>query len=335
MSYILQTMRTHTFVLLTSLIFSHLFIPQFAQQSPELKEASDLSVSVVRLFKEGKFDEALPLAKRALEIRQRLLPPNDPEVLTALGNLGNLYNAKSDYNAAKKSFERLLPMQEQQFGATNVQLASTLDRLAVLYYRERNVGKAEDMYQRALALRENAFGNDHVEFANSLFALAHLYRLSSKYDLALNAYRRSLSIYSRRSGWNDPAYERARTGMSCLAYETRNDAIFAELKTIHEQFAPSTDFLQVMDILNGKALSLPKPEYPRDARALRLSGTVVVKVEIDEKGKVLSAKDICQGPPFLTGASIDAARNARFSPTLLNGQPIKVTGVIRYNFIPR
>jgi protein TonB len=62
---------------------------------------------------------------------------------------------------------------------------------------------------------------------------------------------------------------------------------------------------------------------------------VVVKVEIDEKGKVLSAKDICQGPPFLTEASIEAARNARFSPTLLNGQPIKVTGVIQYNFIPR
>jgi len=44
------------------------------------------------------------------------LPPGDPMVLTALGNLGNLYNAKRDYNAAKKTFERLLALQEQQFG---------------------------------------------------------------------------------------------------------------------------------------------------------------------------------------------------------------------------
>jgi len=177
-------MRTPTFVLLTSLIFSHLFIPQLAQQSPELKEASELSLSVMKLFKEGKFDEAIPLAKRALEIRERLLPPGDPMVLTALGNLGNLYNAKRDYNAAKKTFERLLALQEQQFGPALI----------------------------------------------------------------------------RNSG---------------------------------------------------------------------------CKIEIDETGKVLSAKDICQGPPFLTEASIQAARNARFSPTLLNGQPIKVTGVIQYNFIPR
>lgn len=323
-------MRTHIFVLLTSL----LLIPQSPQQSPELKESSDLSLSVVKLFKEGKFDEAIPLAKRALEIRERLLPPNDPMVLTALGNLGDLYNAKADYNAAKKMFERLLPMQEQQFGLADVKLASTLDRLAVLYYRERNISKAEDAYKRALALREKAFGTDHLEVANSLFALAHFYRLSGKYDLALDAYRRSLFIYGRR-GAKDPGFERARAGMSCVAYETKKPAIFQEIKGIQEQFAPTIDPPIPLDILNGRAIDLPKPEYTPDARARRLSGTVVVKVEIDEKGKVLGARDICQGLPFLTEAAINAARQARFSPTLLNGQPIKVTGVIQYNFIYR
>jgi len=328
-------MTIHAIALLTSILLSSVFISQTPQQSPELKEADDLSVSVVKLFKQRKFDEAIPLAKRALEIRERFLPPNDPQILTALGNVGDLYNAKGDYNAAKKNFERLLPMQEQQFGATNVKLAPTLDRLAVLYYRERNVGKAEDMYKRALALRESAFGPDHVEVANSLFSLAHLYRLSGKYDLALNAYKRSLPIYGRRSAWNDPAFERARTGLSCVAYETRKPAIFDDLKAIHEQFAPTTDLPEPMDILNGKALDLPKPEYPRDARALRLSGVVVVQVEIGENGKVLSAKDICQGLPYLSEASINSALKARFSPTLLNGQPIKVNGVIQYNFVAR
>ena len=79
-------MTTQILILLTSLFL----IQQTPQQSPELKESSDLSLSVVTLFKEGKFDEAIPLAKRALEIRERLLPPGDPMVLTALGNLGNL-----------------------------------------------------------------------------------------------------------------------------------------------------------------------------------------------------------------------------------------------------
>jgi TonB family protein len=264
-----------------------------------------------------------------------LLPPNDQMILTALGNLGDLYNAKGDYNTAKKSFERLLPMQQQQFGETDVKLAPTLDRLAVLYYRERNIDKAEDTYKRALALREKALGTDHVEVANSLFALAHFYRLSGKYDPALNAYRRSLSIYGRSAAWDDPAFQRARTGMSCVAYETQKPAIFDELKAIKEQFAPGMDLPAPLDILNGKALDLPKPEYSPEARARRLSGTVVVQVEIDEKGKVLSAKDVCQGLPSLSEASINSALKARFSPTLLSGQPVKVKGVIQYRFVNR
>ena len=327
-------MSTQTFLLFTSLLLSS-FIPQSPQQSPELKEASDLNVSVVKLFKENKFDEAVPLAKRALEIRERLLPPDDPLVLTALGNLANLYNAKGDYSAAKKTFERLLALQEQQFGPTSVMLASTLDRLAVIYYRERNTSKAEDMYKRALDLREKGFGPDHVEVAHSLFSLAHFYRLSGKYDLALDAYRRSLSIYGRASGVELSVFERARDGLSCLAYETGNRDIFTELSTFKKQFVPAMALPKPWDIINGKAIDLPKPEYSADARARHLSGTVVILVEIDEKGKVLSARDMCQGLPFLTESAIVAAKRARFSPTLLYGQPVKVTGVIQYRFVSR
>lgn len=328
-------MRIQILVLLLSLLFSSVSFSQSPQQSPELKEASDLSLSVVKLFKENKFDEAIPIAKRALEIREKLLPPTDPMVLTSLGNLGNLYNAKGDYKAAKKTFERLLVLQEQQFGPKDVNLASTLDRLAVLHYREGSPSKTEDMYQRALALRENAFGPDHVEVAHSLFSLAHFYRLRSKYDLALDAYRRSLSIYGRTSEWKDPAFARARTGMSCVGYETKNREIFKEIDALQNRFAPGAGLPTWLDILNGKALDLPKPDYSADARARRLSGVVVIKVEIDEQGKVSGATDICQGPPFLSEASIKSALKARFTPTLVYGQPVKATGVIQYNFVVR
>ena len=325
-------MRTQILVLLTNLLLSSIFIPQTSQQSPELKEANDLSVSMVKLFKENKFEEAILLGKRVLEIRERLLPPGDPLILNALGNLGNLYNAKGDYKAAKKLFERLLALQEQQFGPTDVKLASTLDRLAVIHYRERSLSKTEDLYQRALALREKEFGPDHVEVANSLYTLGHFYRLSSKYEPALNAYRRSLSIYSRAKGVEVSAFERARAGMTCLAYETGKGEIFKELEAIPKLLVPGIDLPKPEDILNGKALDLPKPEYSPDARARRLEGTVVVRVEIDEQGKVLNAQDICQGPPFLNEAAIKSALKARFSPTFLYGQPVKVTGVIVYNF---
>ena len=85
-------------------------------------------------------------------------------------------------------------------------------------------------------------------------------------------------------------------------------------------------------VLNGKAISLPKPQYPAIARAAHASGTVVVQVLIDENGSVVSAKAL-SGHPLLQAVAVSAARQARFSPTKLSGQPVKVTGVIQYNFV--
>jgi TonB family protein len=85
-------------------------------------------------------------------------------------------------------------------------------------------------------------------------------------------------------------------------------------------------------VLNGKAISKPAPEYPAIAKAARAQGTVVVQIVVDEEGKVISASAV-SGHPLLQPAAVAAARQARFSPTRLEGQPVKVSGVITYNFV--
>jgi len=85
-------------------------------------------------------------------------------------------------------------------------------------------------------------------------------------------------------------------------------------------------------VLNGKAISKPQPVYPPIAKAARASGTVTVQIVVDETGKVISASAV-GGHPLLQQAAVGAARQARFSPTLLSGQPVKVSGVITYNFV--
>ena len=84
-------------------------------------------------------------------------------------------------------------------------------------------------------------------------------------------------------------------------------------------------------VLNGKAISLPKPDYPPDARAAGAEGVVVIQVTIDEQGNVTEARAI-SGPKQLQDVSINAALQAKFSPTLLSGEPVRVTGVLVYNF---
>ncbi len=85
-------------------------------------------------------------------------------------------------------------------------------------------------------------------------------------------------------------------------------------------------------VLNGKAIDLPQPPYPPAARAVHASGTVSVQVLIDEDGHVVSANAV-SGHPLLRSAA-QAARSARFSPTMRGGAPVKVSGVINYNFVP-
>jgi hypothetical protein len=87
-------------------------------------------------------------------------------------------------------------------------------------------------------------------------------------------------------------------------------------------------------IVNGKALSLPKPAVPGTALTARASGQVSVFVTIDEEGKVVAARAI-SGHPLLRESSEKAALKARFKPVVIAGQVVKVTGVIVYNFMPR
>jgi len=86
-------------------------------------------------------------------------------------------------------------------------------------------------------------------------------------------------------------------------------------------------------VVNNLAVSLPNPVYPPAAEAVRARGAVKVQVLIDEAGNVINAAAV-SGHPFLRASAVNAAREARFKPILLSGTPVKVTGVIVYNFIP-
>lgn len=85
-------------------------------------------------------------------------------------------------------------------------------------------------------------------------------------------------------------------------------------------------------VLNGKAVDLSAPAYPAAARAVNAQGTVVVQILIGEAGSVLDAAAV-SGHPLLRAASEKAAREAKFEPTYLDGKPIKVSGVLTYNFV--
>jgi protein TonB len=84
-------------------------------------------------------------------------------------------------------------------------------------------------------------------------------------------------------------------------------------------------------VINGQAKSLPKPAYSAAAKLVRAAGEVNVQVTIDESGNVISAKAV-SGHNLLRADAEKAARSAKFTPTYLSNQPVKVTGIIIYKF---
>jgi protein TonB len=84
-------------------------------------------------------------------------------------------------------------------------------------------------------------------------------------------------------------------------------------------------------VLNSKVVSLPQPVYPAMARQIKVEGAVNIQILVNELGKVVSAQ-VVSGNALLNPAARDAAMRARFTPTILNGVPVKIQGVITYNF---
>jgi hypothetical protein len=85
-------------------------------------------------------------------------------------------------------------------------------------------------------------------------------------------------------------------------------------------------------VLSGRAIALPRPAFSPVAAQAHISGDVLVQVTINEEGKVVSAQAI-EGHQLLRPASVAAAEAARFAPTMLCNEPVKITGVLSYHFV--
>jgi TonB family protein len=303
-----------------------------------LAEAAQLSGTVVKLYNEGQYDKAVPLAKRAVELREQALGPDHELVQAALLNLAEIYTAKKKYGEAQKLVERLLKTYEKTLGPEDLGVAVFLNKLGFLTYVQGDFSKSETAYKRALAIREKATGRDNKEFAISLFTLAELYRFTARVAKAEPLYEEAAVLLLKLLGPADPDYLKVKDKYFCIAYLARDGNRDQRIKDFSSKLrvtAPIQVDKVEGGVLNGQAISLPKPAYPDDARSARAQGTVVIKVTVDEQGNVMDAWDMCGANPLLAKPALEAARAARFTPTTLSGRPVKVSGVITYNFVVR
>ena len=174
------------------------------------------------------------------------------------------------------------------------------------------------------------------EFAEAHKNLAVPYLYTGRFKEGIEQLKESIRIKP------DFAAAHKLLGSAYLAIDKRAEAmqVYEVLKPLDAEMA---NFLLaaiqrpekfVFGVKQGKLISNPKPFYPDAARIKRISGMVTVHLVIDEQGNVTSAKAV-SGPLELRDAAEAAALKARFTPTLLSGQPVTVNGSISYNFAPQ
>jgi periplasmic protein TonB len=84
-------------------------------------------------------------------------------------------------------------------------------------------------------------------------------------------------------------------------------------------------------VMQGNLLQKITPQYPAIAKAARIQGTVVLQATISKQGTIENLR-VVSGPPMLTQAALDAVRQWRYRPYLLNNEPVEVETTVNVVF---
>jgi CHAT domain-containing protein/Tfp pilus assembly protein PilF len=197
-----------------------------------LEEAKQLNQQVYQLLNQGQYTAAMPLAERALAIREKVLGPEHPDVAESLNNLANLYGELGNYSQAEPLHQRALAIAEKVLGPEHPDVARSLNNLAALYRDMGNYSQAEPLYQRALAIYEKVLEPEHLAVAISLNNLAGLYQVQGNYSQAELLYQRSLAIREKVMG---PEHPYVATSLNSLAELYREMGNYSQAEPLHQR----------------------------------------------------------------------------------------------------
>ncbi|WJI76710.1 CHAT domain-containing tetratricopeptide repeat protein [Mesorhizobium sp. C395A] len=165
-----------------------------AQAQAPLDEANALDLQVFDLHQNGKDAEAIVPAKRALQLRQAMLPPDQGDIARSMNNLASLYQAQGRLGEAEPLFKRALSILETTLPAGHPDIAAGLNNLAGFYYARGLLSEAEPLFKRALAVRETALPSGHPDIATSLNNLASLYYDLGRFGEAEPLFKQGLAM---------------------------------------------------------------------------------------------------------------------------------------------
>ncbi len=301
-------------------------------QTDEKETLKQINQQLVSNYQKQKFDEAIKLGQQAVDLSLKIYGENNVETAVAYTNLGVIYRDKKKFKESIENLQKAINVYESIPNLKSREQVTTYEALA----NSQSLGdlkeEAEANFLKAIETAESKFGKEGRESFSPTLNLANFYARDKKFEKADEFYLKGYAVATKHFETESREIEQIEDSRSCLVVGRGAGA--ERYKTFQEAREKlfGKRVLEEVGILNGKAKSLPKPPYPSEAREQRLSGSVSVRVKIDEQGNVIETRTIC-GHPTLSKVSEGSAKGARFEPTLKDGKPIKVSGIIIYYYV--
>ncbi len=313
-------------LLIVFAIFQHNVHGQ-ADPAGELRELNNRVTETYRLV---DFVKAEQYANQAVVLAETAYGAASHEKGLALLNLAIVQKALKKIEPAKLSYERAVEVFLQLPNDGSYDLINAFEGLAHVHFLEGNAGEMIANYSKAVEAATKAFGLGSKQTFSPIFNLAKAYGLLKKYYEADEFYSKSYDLAFRHLGTDSREVREIEDLRVCMGMEKKfseeGDKRFADIR---KKYSHDTSDDSV--VVNGKAVKLPRPDYPTDAVKQRIKGKVAVRVTVGENGDVSKGRVVCGHPIFAT-AVLAAAKRAKFTPTLIDGQAAEVTGIIIYNF---
>jgi CHAT domain-containing protein/DNA-binding XRE family transcriptional regulator len=208
-------------------------VAQVSTQNQEaLAEAVRLNQQAVELYQQGKYNEAISLAEKALAIIKQQLGENHPYTALSLNNLAELYFSQGRYAEAEPLYLQALAIYKQQLGENHPYTAQSLNNLAELYRNQGRYADAEPLYLQALAIYKQQLGENHPFTAISINNLASLYQSQGRYAEAEPLYKEALAIHKQKLGENHPDTVQSLNNLAALYF---SQGRYAEAEPLYKE----------------------------------------------------------------------------------------------------
>ncbi|CAF1386644.1 unnamed protein product [Adineta ricciae] len=171
---------------------------------------------------QGDYKMAIEYYEKALEIEEKTLPSNHPDLATSYNNIGLVYDNMGEYSKALSFFEKALEIREKALPSNHPDLAQSYNNIGLVYYNMGEYSKALSFFEKDLAICEKTLPSNHPSLATSYNNIGGVYDNMGEYSKALSFYEKALQIYQKTLPSNHPSLATSYNNIGTVYYNTKD-----------------------------------------------------------------------------------------------------------------